>query len=69
MEPNQWQNLAFPNPHSMLSTSIVSTNGVAFLGWPSSLLISNKRAAPLPTNQRVTGKILFLTKRQVREVP
>ncbi|KAI6189618.1 Protein of unknown function DUF2181 family-containing protein [Aphelenchoides bicaudatus] len=66
--PEEWQNFVFQNPYSMLSTSIVSTNGVAFLGWPNSLLISNKRTVQLPTNQRVTGKILFLAKRQVREI-
>jgi hypothetical protein len=52
----------------MLSTSVVSSNGVAFLGWPNYLLISNKRPLKLPVNQRITGKVLFLAKRQIQEI-
>ncbi|KAI6213786.1 hypothetical protein M3Y94_00192700 [Aphelenchoides besseyi] len=68
VEPESWHNLAFPNPFAMLSTSIVSTNGVAFVGWPNSLLISNKRSSSFPSTQRVTGRILFLSKRQIRDI-
>lgn len=60
--------MLFPNPYPMLSTSIISTNGVAFLGWPNYLLISNRRLSQLPTTQRVTGKVLFLAKRQIQEI-
>ncbi|KAI6186838.1 hypothetical protein M3Y98_00176700 [Aphelenchoides besseyi] len=68
VEPESWHNLAFPNPFAMLSTSIVSTNGVAFVGWPNSLLISNKRSSSFPSTQRITGRIRFLSKRQIRDI-
>ncbi|KAI1720682.1 protein FAM [Ditylenchus destructor] len=39
VEPERWQNVVFPSFYAMLSTSVVSSNGVAFLGWPSSLFV------------------------------
>ncbi|CAD5230830.1 unnamed protein product [Bursaphelenchus xylophilus] len=68
LDSDQWNNLVFPSPFSMLSTSIVSNNGVAFLGWPNSLAISNKRIHQSPFRQSVSGKVLFLEKRQTRAI-
>lgn len=54
----------------MLSTSVVSAGGVAFLGWPNSLLVSTQRprAYAATRQQRVSGRVMFLTKRQARDV-
>ncbi|CAD5226389.1 unnamed protein product [Bursaphelenchus okinawaensis] len=68
LDSDQWTNLVFPSPFSMLSTSILSNNGVAFLGWPNSLTISNKRIHQAPFSQSVSGKVLFLEKRQTRAI-
>ncbi|KAI1719458.1 hypothetical protein Ddc_08670 [Ditylenchus destructor] len=68
VEPERWQNVVFPSFYAMLSTSVVSSNGVAFLGWPSSLFVSTKEASDYPAKQKISGKVMFLRKRQVREI-
>ncbi|KAH7701857.1 Protein W01F3.1 b, partial [Aphelenchoides avenae] len=64
----QWRRIAFVNPYSMQSTAIVSSTGTAFVGWPNALLVSTKETQTYPSKQRVSGKVLFLPKRQVREI-
>uniref|UniRef100_A0A915DAU8 Uncharacterized protein n=1 Tax=Ditylenchus dipsaci TaxID=166011 RepID=A0A915DAU8_9BILA len=68
VEPERWRNFMFPSSYSMLSTSVVSSNGVAFLGWPNSLFVSTKEPAAYPFKQRISGKVMFLPKRQTREI-
>ncbi|KAE9549633.1 hypothetical protein FO519_007155 [Halicephalobus sp. NKZ332] len=64
----KWTNLVFPNSHSMLSTSVVSKSGIAFLGWPNALLLSDSEQTAYPSKQVITGKVMFLPKRQLRHV-
>uniref|UniRef100_A0A7E4ZVC5 CAP10 domain-containing protein n=1 Tax=Panagrellus redivivus TaxID=6233 RepID=A0A7E4ZVC5_PANRE len=68
VHPEEWTNLVFPRAHSMLSTSIVSKTGVAFLGWPNALLLSNHETQDYPSKQVITGKVMFLPKRSIRHI-
>lgn len=44
----------------MLSTSIVSSSGVAFLGWPNSLFISMQKPSEYPTKQTIYGHVSYI---------
>uniref|UniRef100_A0AC35F9R1 Uncharacterized protein n=1 Tax=Panagrolaimus sp. PS1159 TaxID=55785 RepID=A0AC35F9R1_9BILA len=68
VEPEKWKNRIFPSSHSMLSTNIISKTGIAFLGWPNALLLSNNEIQNYPSKQSVSGKIMFHPKRQLREI-
>lgn len=46
--------------HEMLSTSIVSSSGVAFLGWPNSLFVSMHQPAEYPARQSISGRVSYL---------
>uniref|UniRef100_A0A183BIJ0 Signal peptide protein n=1 Tax=Globodera pallida TaxID=36090 RepID=A0A183BIJ0_GLOPA len=58
----------FSSSSPILSTSMLSPSGVAFLGWPNSLLLSSRPTEALPSRQTVTGRVMFIPKRQSREV-
>jgi hypothetical protein len=40
-----------------MSGMTVSDGGVAFLGWPNALLVSNFTAGDYPSRQKVKGKV------------
>ncbi|KAL3101324.1 hypothetical protein niasHT_028080 [Heterodera trifolii] len=66
--PSQWVNWRFPSSSPMLSTSVLSPSGVAFLGWPNSLLLSTRRSDSPPSRQTIAGRVMFIPKHQSREV-
>uniref|UniRef100_A0A914YXB2 Uncharacterized protein n=1 Tax=Panagrolaimus superbus TaxID=310955 RepID=A0A914YXB2_9BILA len=68
VEPEKWKNRIFPSSHSMLSTNIISKTGIAFLGWPNALLLSNNEVQNYPSKQIISGKIMFHPKRQLRDI-
>ncbi|KAI3422131.1 hypothetical protein GPALN_012664 [Globodera pallida] len=68
LEPSRWMNWLFSSSSPILSTSMLSPSGVAFLGWPNSLLLSSRPSEALPSRQTVTGRVRFQPQQLVQAV-
>ncbi|MFH4977027.1 hypothetical protein AB6A40_003736 [Gnathostoma spinigerum] len=58
-----WHRIEFPLASSMPSGIVESDEGVAFLGWPKSFLISLIQPPLFPSQQTLSAKIKFIKKR------
>lgn len=63
-----WRVVQFLNPDALLSTIITSDRGLAFVGWPTAFLVS-ERSATTGQGQTVSGTVLFVPKRHWMENP
>lgn len=64
---HSWEIIQFVNPTAILSTIVLSDEGVGFFGWPTSMLLSKTIAKPGFT-QSVRGKVLFVPKENYLDV-
>lgn len=63
-----WQAVEFSSSGSQLSTVVRSEKGPAFLGEPTSLLLSKIPPPMFPSYQKVQGKVHFLPKKIAENV-
>ncbi|KHN74751.1 Uncharacterized protein Tcan_14717 [Toxocara canis] len=61
-----WRKVEFPSASLMPSGIVDSTDGVAFLGWPNSFLISLLQSPMFPSAQSISAQLTFVRKRNVR---
>uniref|UniRef100_A0A915BK54 Menorin C-terminal domain-containing protein n=1 Tax=Parascaris univalens TaxID=6257 RepID=A0A915BK54_PARUN len=61
-----WRRVEFPSASVVPSGIVDSTDGVAFLGWPNSFLISLLQPPMLPNIQSISAQLTFVRKRNVR---